>query len=139
MATDQFPGTEDEGVAALLVAAAEALLGASKSGIPKEFVDGLFARAMPEDVVAYNAREVAARRAEIVQATAPTLADVRVCVHDWRPMMDRVQEAIVGLKTNPPPLPTKEIAEAIQFLDWLIANNFAFLGVRNYVFTADQA
>ena len=66
------------------------------------------------------------------------LADVRVCVHDWRRMMDRIQEAVVALKTSPPPLPAEEIAEAIQFLEWLIANNFTFLGVRAYVFTADE-
>jgi glutamate dehydrogenase len=80
----------------------------------------------------------AARRDVLVQAIEQTLADVLVCVHDWRPMMDRIQEAVVALKTNPPPLPPDEIAEAIQFMDWLIANNFTFLGVRSYLFTADE-
>src|SRR5205814_7035432 len=41
MANEQLPGAEDEGVAALLVAVAEALLGASQSEIPKEFVEAL--------------------------------------------------------------------------------------------------
>jgi glutamate dehydrogenase len=40
-----------------------------------------------------------ARRAELVQAIEQVLADVRVCVHDWRPMMDRIQETVVALKT----------------------------------------
>jgi glutamate dehydrogenase len=80
----------------------------------------------------------AARHDALVQAIEQTLADVLVCVHDWRPMMDRIQEAVVALKTNPPPLPPDEIAEAIQFMDWLIANNFTFLGVRSYLFTADE-
>ena len=31
---------------------------------------------------------------------------------------------IADLKTNPPPIPVDEIAEAIQFLEWLVANNF---------------
>src|SRR5436190_26326 len=60
MANDQLPGAEDEGVAALLLAVAEALLGASQSKIPKDFVGLLFARAAPEDLVRYDAREVAA-------------------------------------------------------------------------------
>jgi glutamate dehydrogenase len=75
------------------------------------------------------------RRANIVDAISQTLADVRVCVTDWRPMMDRVQEVIVQLETNPPPLPSSEIAEAIQLLNWLVAENFVFLGVRSHVFT----
>src|SRR4051812_13527616 len=82
--------------------------------------------------------EEEARRSDLMRAIEQVLADVRVCVHDWRPMMDRIQETVVALKTNPPPLPPDEIAEAIQFMDWLITNNFTFLGVRNYVFTAGE-
>jgi glutamate dehydrogenase len=248
MANDQLPGVEDENVAALLLAVAEALLGASESKIPKEFVESLFARAVPEDLVRYDAREVAAlaeaawsflaerqpgvpkiqfvqpsahgerlkqisvleilnddmpflvdsvmgelaergvdirlvvhpifaverdpvgrltafrgpasagsalresfihihveriedevRRTEIVAAITQTLADVRVCVADWRAMLDRVGDVVAGLKTDPPPLPAGEVAEATEFLDWLVRGNFTFLGVRNYVFTASQA
>jgi glutamate dehydrogenase len=47
-------------------------------------------------------------------------------------MPGRVDAIITELKTNPPPLPVDEIAEAIQFLQWLLADNFTFLGVRNY-------
>ena len=43
-----------------------------------------------------------ARRAEIVQGIAQVLAEVRVCVHDWRAMIDRVQQLIASLKSNPP-------------------------------------
>ena len=50
-------------------------------------------------------------------------------------MLARVDEVIAELKDNPPPLPVDEIAEAIQFLEWLVANNFTFLGVRDYVLT----
>ena len=39
---------------------------------------------------------------------------------------------IAELKTNPPPVPVDDIAEAIQFLEWLAANNFTLLGVRDY-------
>src|SRR6202521_2212681 len=77
-----------------------------------------------------------ARRAEIVRALEQVLADVRVCVQDWRPMMSRVAEVIAELRNNPPDLPVDEIAEAVQFLEWLVANNFTFLGVREYGFAA---
>jgi glutamate dehydrogenase len=78
-----------------------------------------------------------ARQAAILDAIGAVLADVRVCVQDWRPMMSRVGEVIAEIKNNPPPLPVEEIAEATQFLDWLVANNFTFLGVREYALTAD--
>jgi glutamate dehydrogenase len=79
-----------------------------------------------------------ARRAEIVEAIEQVLADVRVCVRDWRAMTARVAEVIAELKADPPPLPAAEIAEAIAFLEWLADNNFTFLGIRNYRFTAAE-
>jgi glutamate dehydrogenase len=78
-----------------------------------------------------------ARQAQIVEAIGAVLADVRLCVQDWRPMMSRVGEIIADIKNNPPPLTVEEIAEATQFLEWLVANNFTFLGVREYALTPD--
>jgi glutamate dehydrogenase len=77
----------------------------------------------------------AAQRAEIVEALGAILADVRVSVDDWQPMLARVREVIADLRLNPPPLPVDEIAEAIQFLEWMIDDNFTLLGARDYAFT----
>jgi glutamate dehydrogenase len=79
-----------------------------------------------------------ARQEQIVKAIGAVLDDVRLCVADWRPMLARVGELIVAIKNNPPPLPVDEIAEATQFLEWLVANNFTFLGVREYAMTGDE-
>ncbi len=79
--------------------------------------------------------EDATRRSEVITAIERALADVRVAVEDWRPMMTRVSDVTASLKANPPPLPPAEIDEAIEFLNWLTANNFTFLGVREYEFT----
>ncbi len=73
-------------------------------------------------------------RADLVRKLQVVLADVRLAVQDWRAMLDRVNGVIADLKTNPPPLPVDEIAEAIQFLQWLSADHFTFLGVREYKF-----
>ena len=73
-------------------------------------------------------------RAALVAALGQVLADVRLSVTDWRPMLERVQDIVVELKTNPPPLPVDEIAEAVQFLQWLLADNFTFIGLRDYTF-----
>lgn len=76
----------------------------------------------------------AARRAEIVQGLEQVLEQVRLAVTDWRPMLARVGEIIKDLKNSPPPLPVDDIAEAIHFLEWLAADNFTILGVREYAF-----
>jgi glutamate dehydrogenase len=98
------------------------------------------AGALRESVIYIHTERIdeEARRAEIVEAIEQVLADVRLCVRDWRAMTARVAEAITELKANPPPLPAAEIAEAIAFLEWLADNNFTFLGIRNYRFTAAQ-
>ena len=75
-----------------------------------------------------------AARADLVRALAGVLGEVRLAVQDWRAMLERVNGIVADLKTNPPPLPVDEIAEAIQFLQWLLADNFTFLGMRNYIF-----
>ena len=80
-----------------------------------------------------------AQRAEIVTAVAEILADVRVCVEDWRPMLARAGEIIAELRANPPPLAADEIAEAVQFLEWIAGDNFTLLGARDYRFARGAA
>ena len=56
---------------------------------------------------------------------------MRACVDDWRAMRDRVAEAIETYRANPPPLPTDEVAEASQFLEWMCDDNFTFSACAN--------
>ena len=62
--------------------------------------------------------------AAIATAIETVLNEVRRAVTDWRPMLARVNAIIAELKANPPPLAVEEIAEAIEFLQWLLADNF---------------
>jgi glutamate dehydrogenase len=75
------------------------------------------------------------RRDEVIAALKAVLAEVRLAVNDWRPMLERVGQVVSQMKTNPPPLPKEEVAEAIEFLQWLTRNNFVFLGVREHVYS----
>jgi len=75
-----------------------------------------------------------ARRREIARSLEQVLGEVRQCVKDWKPMVARVNEIVADLKVTPPLLPGNEVSEAVQFLEWLAAENFTFLGFRSYVF-----
>src|SRR6266403_666574 len=78
-----------------------------------------------------------ADRQKLIDGLTKTLNDVHACVTDWRAMRARVEQAIMTFRSNPPPLPIDEVAEANQFLQWLCADNFTFLGLREYRFSPD--
>jgi glutamate dehydrogenase len=61
-----------------------------------------------------------------------TLADVRATVEDFFPMRTRVQVLIDALDDAPGPCDADEIAEARAFLQWLLDDNFTFLGHREF-------
>ncbi|MFJ5368011.1 NAD-glutamate dehydrogenase [Bosea sp. CER48] len=61
-------------------------------------------------------------------------ADVAMAVDDWAAMRGRITEVIQAYRANPPPLPEDEIAEALQFLEWIAGDNFTLLGIRAYRF-----
>src|SRR3984885_11326716 len=73
-------------------------------------------------------------RAEIMRTLHQILTEAAVCVHDWRAMLARVGEVVADLQSSPPPLAADEIAEAIQFLQWLATDNFTLLGARDYAY-----
>ena len=76
-------------------------------------------------------------RGLVVEALQQVLADIRRCVGDWRAMLGRLTGIIADLRKSPPPLPSEELNEAAQFLEWLMANNFTFLGIRHYKVSDD--
>jgi glutamate dehydrogenase len=71
---------------------------------------------------------------EVENALSGVLADVRAAVSDFKAMTARLQRAIAEFQHNPPPASAHANAEAIAFLRWLRADNFVFLGAREYDF-----
>ncbi len=77
----------------------------------------------------------AVQRQELADRLATIFVDIRAAVTDWLPMRTRIAEIATRYRATPPLLPADEIAEAVQFFDWLLAENFTILGVREYRFS----
>ncbi|HEX9160153.1 MAG TPA: NAD-glutamate dehydrogenase [Thermoanaerobaculia bacterium] len=65
---------------------------------------------------------------------ARVLEQVRLAVTDWRTMRERLATEVSDLEGVKLPMPAEEVEEARQFLRWLDAGNFVFLGYRRYGF-----
>ncbi|MDD9333194.1 MAG: NAD-glutamate dehydrogenase, partial [Bartonella sp.] len=66
------------------------------------------------------------------------LEQVNAAVQDWKPMLEEVKKHIHTYQTNLPSNYQNEGVKAIEFLEWLMDNNFIFLGMRTYDFTKGQ-
>ncbi|MTI17866.1 NAD-glutamate dehydrogenase [Rhodobacteraceae bacterium RKSG542] len=62
------------------------------------------------------------------------LRDVRLAVNDWEPMKARLEKAVQDFHTARTPYSKNQLDEAVQFLEWMSADNFTLLGMREYIF-----
>ena len=77
-------------------------------------------------------------RQALKNSLAGTIQQVRRVTSDWKPMVTRIEQAIEAFRHAPPPLPAQKIAEGIQFLEWLIDNNFTIQGLREYTYSGSR-
>ena len=91
-----------------------------------------------ESVIYIELERASARsRAELVDTLHRVLGDVRAAVEDWPAMLGVLTEAARALGENPPPVAPHAAAEALAFLEWLVADRFTLLGCRRYALDAD--
>lgn len=76
-----------------------------------------------------------AARAAIKAEIESVLTDVARTVAGWRPMLERLRQAVASLRQAPSSIPPATLNEAMQFLGWLADHNFTFLGMREYALT----
>lgn len=69
---------------------------------------------------------------QLAQEIRKILDDVAVVVADWEDMRERLQQLLTMLEQHPPKFDQAEINESKDFLQWLLNNNFVFLGCRDY-------
>lgn len=68
------------------------------------------------------------------------LSDVRDAVEDWPRMRARAEQMAVQLREDPPlGVDALKVSETAALLDWLVEDNFTFLGFREYDLVGDGA
>jgi glutamate dehydrogenase len=60
------------------------------------------------------------------------LEEVEAAVDDWAPMRAQATALATELRLQAPPVQEHERSEAEVFLEWLVEDNFTFLGYREY-------
>ncbi len=74
----------------------------------------------------------------LAERLGKVLEQVRSAVHDWKPMLARLDQAISEFRYAPVPLDKGHVTEAIAFLEWLRDDNFTFLGMREYKYSGGE-
>jgi glutamate dehydrogenase len=73
----------------------------------------------------------------LVETLSQILAEVRLAVADWRPMMVRLRNAIAQLESAPTIIPADLLSESITFLKWLADDHFTVLGALEFRLAGD--
>ena len=60
------------------------------------------------------------------------VSDIAITVKDWQPMKARLKDVITTTKKSKVPCSKQEHTDGIEFLEWLLDNNFTLLGYRSY-------
>ncbi len=65
------------------------------------------------------------------------LDQVRFVVTDWKPMQAALRALIQDYQHMPPPIAVDELAEALEFMQWLLDDHFTLMGIRTFDFTGN--
>jgi glutamate dehydrogenase len=101
------------------------VLGAAEAGARQESFLHLHIDPLPEE----------AARAAMTAEIGEVLDEVAAAVRGYRPMLERLRSLVRDFRANPPPVAPEVLGESVQFLGWLAAHNFTFLGMREYALT----
>src|SRR3954469_2292846 len=71
---------------------------------------------------------------ELAAALREVLEDVRACVRDFPAMADRSRRMVQLAGAGTARYADDEVDETVAFLEWLLQDNFIFLGYREYRF-----
>ncbi|WP_394887950.1 NAD-glutamate dehydrogenase [Mesorhizobium sp. AaZ16] len=113
-----------------------------KHGVEEILGDGGFAKDHDADrlsVIHVHIGRLSTEEAHALRdRLARVLGQVRHAVSDWKPMLARLDQAILEFRYAPIPLDKDAVTEAIAFLEWLRDDNFTFLGMREFAYKGGE-
>jgi len=68
----------------------------------------------------------------VVAELHSVVSDISLTVNDWQPMKDKLVEVISTVKKSKYKCSKEEHTDALEFLNWLLNNNFTLMGYRSY-------
>ncbi|MDA1089150.1 MAG: NAD-glutamate dehydrogenase [Proteobacteria bacterium] len=91
------------------------------------------ADAAPESLMHFQVNHQSGERLKKIEAAIKAvLNDIRASVTDWRAMRGKMTAVIGELESLPKAIDPEEAAEIREFLRWIHANQYTFLGYRAY-------
>ncbi|MEZ2129986.1 MULTISPECIES: NAD-glutamate dehydrogenase [unclassified Sinorhizobium] len=80
-----------------------------------------------------------AQASDVVERVKDVLDQVHLSVSDWKPMLAKLDTVIDELSSYNASRKKSDRDEALAFLKWLRDDNFAFLGMREYLYSGKGA
>ena len=68
----------------------------------------------------------------VVKELESVLSDISLTVNDWEPIKEQLNETIISVKKSKYRCSKEEYNETLEFLNWLINDNFTLMGYRSY-------
>ncbi len=68
----------------------------------------------------------------VISELSSVLSDISLTVGDWQPMKKRLKDVIAETKKAKPPCTKKVHEDSLEFLQWILDNNFTLMGYRSY-------
>jgi len=68
----------------------------------------------------------------IIKELNSVVSDISLTVTDWQTMKDKLSETINSVKKSAFTCSKEEHTDTLEFLNWLISDNFTFMGYRSY-------
>ena len=97
-------------------------IGSARGAVTRESVQHFeLDRALPKEAIASLEADI-----------ADVLGDISAVVGDFAPMREEIRTMIGVAKKSVHHYSFEEISETVEFLDWLLDDNFVFLGYREY-------
>ena len=69
---------------------------------------------------------------DVVKELESVLSDISLTVNDWKPIKDKLSDSITTIKKSKYKCSKEDHNETLEFLNWIINDNFTLMGYRSF-------